>query len=289
VRSDGTLPVAVDDASRAVLDRVVRVAASELTVLFTGEEGAGKRTFAAWLHAQSRRGRRPLVRVGCQAVSEAQLEGELFGIESGPDARAGALETADGGALLLENVDALPASLESRLMHALEYAQVYRVGSITARRARVRFLATARRRPEGRDLVRRLAGAVIEIPSLRARPADVEPLARRFATSSSSLDFAASALEALQAHTWPGNVGELRAAVERAVVTASDGRIEARDLDLPAHAPPSELALHADVEQLERARIEAALAATGGNRSRAARALGIARNTLLARLKTYGL
>jgi hypothetical protein len=287
VRNEGTLPVAVDDASRAVLERVGRVAASELPVLFTGEEGTGKRTFAAWLHAQSKRGRRPLVRVGCQAISEAQLEGELFGIESGPDARAGALETADGGAILLENVDALPASLESRLMHVLEYAQVYRVGSITARRARVRFLATARRRPEGRDLVRRLAGAVIEVPPLRARPADIEPLARRFATWSGSHDFAPGALEALQAHAWPGNVGELRVAVERAIATTTGGRIEAKDLDLP-HAA-SGLALHADVEQLERARIEAALAATGGNRSRAARALGIARNTLLARLKTYGL
>jgi transcriptional regulator with AAA-type ATPase domain len=294
-REDGSLPAAADDASRAVLERVVRLAASELPVLFTGEEGTGKRTFAAWLHQQSRRARRPLVRVTCQAVSEAQLEGELFGIESGPDAREGALEIADGGTLLIDHVDELPAAFESRLMHVLEYGQVYRAGSITPRRARVRFLATARRRPEGRDIVRRLAGAVVEVPPLRARPADIEPLARRFATTSTlrakneGIAFAPDALDALRAYEWPGNVGELRLTVERAIVSANDGRIQVSDLDLPASVPPSGLALHADVERLERDRIESALAASGGNRSRAARALGIARNTLLARLKAYGL
>jgi DNA-binding NtrC family response regulator len=290
----GFAPVAVDSASRAVEDRVLRLAASDLAVLFTGDEGVGKRTFAALLHARSKTGRGPLVRVSCQAATEAQLEGALFGIEGGAGARAGALERADGGTILIEHLNALPASFEARLIHVLEFAQVYRVGSVAPRRARVRFLATARHRPEGRDLVRRLAGAVVEIPPLRARPADIEPLARRFVAESvvgrvEAMTFAPEALEALMAYDWPGNGRELRIAVERAVVSANEGRILVRDLDLPAPGGAPTGALHDDVERLERQRIEGALAASGGNRSRAARTLGIARNTLLARLKAYGI
>ena len=287
-------PVAMDPASQAIVARVIRLATSELPVLFTGEEGVGKRALAAWLHAQSRRARAPFVRVSCQAVSEAQLEVELFGIQSGPDARAGALEGADGGTILIEHMNALPSSFEPRLIHVIEYAQVYRPGSVTPRRARVRFLATARRRPDGRDLVRRLAGAVVDVPPLRARPADIEPLARRFAAASTldrmeALDFAPDALEALRTYDWPGNVRELRIAIECAGLSARSGRIQARDLDLPERGTATLGALHDDVERLERHRIESALAASGGNRSRAARTLGIARNTLLARLKAYGL
>ncbi len=299
--SAGEAPIAVAAETRAVIERVVRLAASDLPVLFTGEDGAGKRTFATWLHVQSRAGRRKLVRVSCLAVSEAQLEGELFGIESGPDARAGALESADGGTILIEHVNALPASFEPRLIHVLEYGQAYRAGSITPRSARVRFLATALRRPEGRDLVRRLAGAVVEVPPIRDRAADIEPLARLFLAAAASralgapadrgdrLDFTAEAVEALRAYDWPGNVGEIRLAVERAVATASGGQIDVPDLDLPPRSGVAVGALHDDVERLERRRIESALAASNGNRSRAARALGIARNTLLARLKQYGL
>lgn len=287
-------PIAVAIATRTVVDRVLRLAVSELPVLFTGEDGAGKRTFATCLHAQSRGAGNPLVRVSCLATNEAQLERELFGIESGPDAGPGALESADGGTILIEHVNALPASFEPRLLHVLEYGKVYRAGSVTPRAARVRFLATALRRPEGRTLVRRLAGAVVEVPPIRERMADVEPLARKFllharANRAPGLDFTPEALEALRGYEWPGNVGEIRLAVERAVATQSDGRIHARDLDLPVKSAFVTGALHDDVERLERQRIESALAASKGNRSRAARALGIARNTLLARLKAYGL
>jgi len=312
---DGVPPVAEDPATRAVLDRVIRLAGSELPVLFTGEDGAGKGTFAAWLHAQSRCGHRALVRVSCQGATEAQLEVELFGIERGPDARPGALESADGGTILIEHLNALPTSFEPRLIHVLEFGQVYRHGSITPRHARVRFLATARRRPEGRDLVRRLAGAVVEVPPIRSRPGDIEPLARRFLAAARSrsnppasdagpvqrlrpdvalpstgrdLDFTADALCALRAYDWPGNAGEVCQAVERGILSSNDGQIQVADLDLPARVAASGTALHDAVELLERQRIESALAASGGNRSRAARALGIARNTLLARLKTYG-
>jgi DNA-binding NtrC family response regulator len=312
---DGVPPVAEDPATRAVLERVMRLAGSELPVLFTGEDGAGKGTFAAWLHAQSRCGHRALVRVSCLGATEAQLEVELFGIERGPDARPGALESADGGTILIEHLNALPLSFEPRLIHVLEFGQVYRHGSITPRHARARFLATARRRPEGRDLVRRLAGAVVDVPPIRSRSGDIEPLARRFLAASrsrsspppsesgpvqrirpdfalrsspSELELTEDAVRALRAYDWPGNAGEVRLAVERGVVSSNDGRIQVADLDLPMRAADSGTALHDAVELLERQRIESALAASGGNRSKAARALGIARNTLLARLKAYG-
>jgi DNA-binding NtrC family response regulator len=265
-----------------------------LAVLFTGDEGVGKRTFAAFLHARSKVSRGPFVRVSCQPTTPAQLEAALFGIESGPGAGAGALERADRGTLVIEHLNALPAAFEARLIHVLEFAQVYRLGSVAPRRARVRFLATAPRRPEGRDLVRRLAGAVVEVPPLRARAADIEALARRFVSETvvgraEGMTFAPDALDALKTYDWPGNGRELRIAVERAVVSANEGIILARDLDLPARSDTRGGALHDDVGRLERQRIESALAATGGNRSRAARALGIARNTLLARLKVYGM
>jgi DNA-binding NtrC family response regulator len=221
-------------------------------------------------------------------MSEEQLAVELFGIEADEGARSGAVEAADGGALLLENIESLPAALEPRLAHALDYGQVYRAGSISPRRARVRFVATARRRPEGRDLLRKIAGAVVEVPPLRARPADIEPLARSFA-SGSQLEFAPETLAALRGCAWPGNVAELRLAVDRAVALASGGRIEPHDLDLPAPASSADQTLRVGVAALERDRIEAALTLSGGNRSRAARALGIARNTLLARIKAFGL
>ncbi len=282
-------PIAADDVSRTILERVARLAPTEFPVLFLGEDGVGKCTFAAYLHAQSRRARAAFVRVSCRAMSEAQLEAELFGVESdgARSAREGALEAADGGTMLLEHIDALPVGIESRLLHALEYGQSFRVGGITPRRARVRLLATASRRTERRDLMRRLAGAVIDVPPLRARPGDIEPLARAFAGETGHIN--ADAVQALQAHAWPGGVRELKTTIERALLARPSRVIRLEDLELKLDAPPAGQALHADVQQLERARIEEALAKSGGNRSQAAKSLGIARNTLLARLKGYGL
>jgi DNA-binding NtrC family response regulator len=267
---------------------VGRLAASDLPALFVGEEGVGKRLLAATLHARSRHARRALVRVSCEAVSDAVLEAALFGAD-GADGRSGALEAADGGALLLEHVEALPTSLEPRLTHALEYGQTYRVGSTTPRRVHVRLVATARHRQTSfveRVLVGRLASVVVDVPPLRARTGDVEALARGFA---GARELAPEAIEALRAHPWPGNVRELRATVERTLHTATARVVGAEDLDLPPLPTTPPPALRAEVERLERERIEAALAAHGGNRSRAARALGIARNTLLTRLRSYGL
>jgi transcriptional regulator with AAA-type ATPase domain len=283
--------VAEDPVSRALLGRLERLASTDLPVLLSGESGVGKRTLACWLRARSRRARGPFVQVRCGALPEAQLEAELFGLD-GED-RPGALESADGGTLLVERVELLPPSCQERLAHALEYAQVYRVGSTVRRSVRVRLLATTTRAPARRDPLRRLAPAVVDVPSLRERPADVEPLARRLAAAGAvdrvSIDFTEEAIAALRAHDWPGNVRELRAVVERAALLAQGERIEAADLDLPAPAAGSVRALRDEVDDLERERIEAALAASGGNRSRAARALGIARNTLLVRLRGYGL
>jgi two-component system response regulator AtoC len=283
-------PVAEDAVSLALKARVSRLAANDLPVLFVGEEGTGKSTWAAWAHAQSKRARRPLIRVACETMSAAQLESALFG--EGDGERSGAIEAADGGSLLLEHAEALPASLEARLAHVLEYAQTYRVRSTTPRRVRVRVLATARRRIDS-EMLRRLASVVVEVPPLRARRDDIAPLARRFVAAScatfnrAAVELTPGALDTLRDHAWPGNARALRIAVDRAVASTDAPRLEAATLELPSasHEPS---ALHEDVQNLERERITSALAAHGGNRSRAARALGIARNTLLARLRAYG-
>ena len=282
-------PIAEDAVSVALKARIARLAENDLPVLFVGEEGTGKSTWAAWMHAQSKRARRPLVRVACDTMSEAQVESALFG--EGDGERSGAIEAADGGALLLEHVDALPASLEARLAHVLEYAQTYRLRSTTPRRVRVRVLATARRRIDS-EMLRRLASVVVEVPPLRARRDDVAPLARRFAEAACAalnrpvVELTEGALDTLRDHAWPGNTRALRIAIDRAIASTDAARLDAAALNLPsASREPS--ALHDDVDNLERERIAAALAAHGGNRSRAAKALGIARNTLLARLRVY--
>jgi ActR/RegA family two-component response regulator len=288
---DGVELIAESTAGLELKARASRLAQTAFPLLFVGEEGTGKRVLAAWVHAKSKLGRRPLVRIACDTMLEAQLEAAIFGEDGGDSCRA--IEAADGGAMLLERIDALPAALEARLAHVLEYGQTYRVGSTTPRRVRVRVLATARRRVD-REMLRRLASVVVEVPPLRGRRDDIAPLARAFtasacvATGRPPMELSAGAIDVLRKHPWPGNVRALRIAIERAVASTAGPRIDEAALDLSPAAREAS-ALRDEVETLERERIAAALETHGGNKSRAARALGIARNTLLTRIRTYGI
>jgi two-component system, NtrC family, response regulator AtoC len=303
----------------AVYDMVTRVAASDAPVLLLGESGSGKEVIAQVVHARSPRSGGPLVRLNCAAFSESLLESELFGYERGAftgaqTAKPGLLETASGGTVFLDEIGEMSPTLQAKLLRVLEDRQVLRVGGLRPRPLDVRFLAATNRDLEvevtrsgfRKDLYYRLSGITVEIPPLRRRQAEIEPLARLFVADASARAgkhrapaLTAEALDALRAYDWPGNVRELRNVIERAVLLCDADHIERCHLPLDkllcsiaapdeASAPPPG-DLRAELQRVERSMIARALDVCGGNQSQAARMLGIARNTLLARIRDYGL
>ncbi len=234
-------PICADPAMKNLFDLAARVAAGTISVLVTGESGAGKEVLARAIHAASPRARGPLIEVNCAAISEQLIESELFGHERGSftgaaGAKAGLIEAGSGGTLFLDEIGELSATAQAKLLRVVEDRRVLRVGATEARPVDVRFVAATNRDLEaevaaGRfrgDLYYRLAGVVLEVPPLRERRADIEPLARAFvAAAARSLarpapQLAPDALAALVAHDWPGNVRELRNAIERAVLLGGD-------------------------------------------------------------------
>jgi len=297
-----------------------RVAKSAISVILEGETGVGKEVAARRLHALSGRSAGPFVAINCGAISESLLESELFGYEKGAftgaaQAKIGLIEAAHGGTVFFDEVGDMPAPLQMRLLRVLEQREVLRVGGVQPRCVDVRVVSATHRElgeevRAGRfrqDLWFRLNGITLRLPPLRARRDAVERLAGEFAAEAAAENgarevphFTAEALEALRAHPWPGNVRELKNVVRRAVVLADGGEIGRAHLQLDPvmpplaaatqpvdHAEPAEL--KAELRDLERQRILAVLESCGGNQTRAAKQLGIARGTLIARIAEYGL
>jgi transcriptional regulator with AAA-type ATPase domain len=283
------------------LERVIsRIAAGSISVLLLGETGVGKEMMAEKIHALSPRSKKPLVRLHCGALPEALLESELFGHAKGAftgavESKPGLLETAQEGSVLLDEVGELPPSIQVKLLRVLDSRQVLRVGGLQPRDLDVRFIAATNRDLEAevqrgtfrQDLYFRLNGIALTVPPLRERRSEIEPLARTFlAQAGAHVTLSPEAVAQLQAYAWPGNIRELRNAIERAALLCTDGIIRPEHLPLSsaASAPP---AISADPD--ERQRILDALAASGGNQTEAARVLGISRNTLLSRLTAHGI
>ncbi len=290
----------------AVLDVI---AATELRVLLLGETGVGKDVVARAIHARSRRAAKPYLAINCGAFPESMLEAELFGYEKGAftganQAKPGLFEATHGGTVLLDEVGELAPTTQVRLLRVLESGEVIRLGSVAPRRVDVRVIAATHRDLRAmiaagqfrQDLYFRLDGTTLTIPPLRERVADIEPLARTFAAAmAASLgrtapDLEPSAIAALEAHAWPGNIRELKNVVERAVALRA-GSIRASDLtlDAPAPVPDADQPLWNELEQVERKRVIDALAAAAGNQTAAAKQLGIARTTLIRRIEYFGL
>lgn len=299
-------------AMERVREAVARVAAApRTTVLILGESGVGKELVAREIHARSARADGPFVALNCAAIAPELLEAELFGYEGGAftgavaRGRDGLYAAAEGGTLFLDEVGELAPALQAKFLRVLQEKTYRRVGATSDTVADVRILAATNRDLEveiaaghfREDLYYRLNVLSISVPPLRERRDDVALLAEhmraRFAAELGldSPGFEAEALEQLRAHAWPGNVRELKNTVERALLHAREGYITANDLGLVAgDGALSAGALEGlTLEAAERVLIERALERCGGNRSQAARELGVNRVTLYKKLRAWGI
>jgi DNA-binding NtrC family response regulator len=292
-------------ALRQTLDQAARVASHrDVTVLIGGETGTGKELLARAIHYGGPRAPHPFVEINCAAIPATLLESELFGHERGAftgaiAAKPGLFELAHGGTLFLDEIGALPLELQPKLLRALESRTIRRVGGQQGRQVDVRVigathldLAAAAARGEFReDLFYRLNVVALVLPPLRERDGDIELLAETFlARIAAGYGLPVPALPpelraALRAYAWPGNIRELRNAIERALVLSPRGTLRAEEL-IPAPPRTSArgsqpgLPFPATIDVLIRAAAQAMLELAGGNKSEAARRLGISRPRL---------
>ena len=288
--------VFADAASERVLALACQVARSELPVLVTGPNGAGKEKIAEIVHANSPVRGGPFVALNCGALPAELIEAELFGSEAGAytgaqRAREGKFEAADGGTLFLDEIGTLPPAGQIKLLRVLETGAFQRLGGNRERQVKVRIVsatnADLRAQIGGgqfrEDLFYRLNAIELALPPLAERQDDILPLARHFLPPGKQLGEDAAA--ALLAHRWPGNVRELRNTIQRAALLAPAATLAARDLGLE----PATATSPASADEPDRADIEAALQRTGGVMSQAAAELGLSRQALYRRLERLGI
>jgi DNA-binding NtrC family response regulator len=313
--------IAVSPSMKRLFAQLRAVTASDRTILLCGESGTGKELLADAIHAHSPRANKPFVRFSCAALQPTVLESELFGHEKGSFTgairqKAGRFELADGGTMLLDEVDDIPTDLQVKLLRVVEQQEFERVGGETPVRVDVRLICTTKRDllalvKEGRfreDLYYRLNVINVVIPPLRSRPDDIPVLVNHFLEKHAKLvgerklSLSASALDELMRHAWPGNVRELEHVVERAMafcngreirpehvlpLGAAGGDATARlPADLPAEAMPG---LNETLADIERRMILLALRQSNQNQARAAQRLGIPRTTLRDKMAKYSI
>jgi DNA-binding NtrC family response regulator len=309
---------------KEVLRLVQRVAPSETSVLITGESGTGKELVAQAIHRFSPRSQKAFIDLNCAALQDTLLESELFGYEAGAFSGArtrklGLLELADGGTLFLDEIMEMPSQLQSKLLRALETRTFFRVGGVKKVEVDVRLIAATNRDPgqavaEGvfrNDLLYRINSFAIDIPPLRERREDIEPLTHHLLQQVGGInppELTQPVLEALMNYSWSGNVRQLRNCLERAALLADNGRITVREL------PPEVMnkidgprvsvsyngaqtgvvgSFHnsssTNLRDVERQQILSALEKTGWHRGKTAELLGISPSTLYRRLREYDL
>jgi DNA-binding NtrC family response regulator len=307
------LPTFIAEAPsmKAVRETIERVAASDASVLITGEHGSGKEIVASLLHRLSERASRPLVTMNAGGLSEGVAESELFGHVKGAftDARTdriGCFELADEGTLFLDEIANMPIKLQPKLLRVLQTGEVQRVGSSRVTYVNVRVLSATNADLSAEiagggfreDLFYRLNTVVIHLPPLRERREDIRPLAEHYLTMYAARyrrefdGFDRFARQALESHLWPGNVRQLAHAVERAVLMAGGSQISAADLGIQAEASSADAAPREhemSLEQAEKVFIQKALARHGGDVRKTAEQLGMSRSALYRRLQHFGL
>ncbi len=295
---------------RELLDRVVRVAPTDATILLSGESGTGKELIARALHAASRRSGKPFVPVNCAAITETLLESELFGHARGAftgatRARRGLFEEASGGTLFIDEIGETAPGCQAKLLRAIQEGEIRRVGESLPVNVDVRVIAASNQNlvvavAEKRfreDLFYRLNVVPLRVPPLRERREDVPPLAQHFLEqyakrTGERKTLTPTALQKLVAYPWPGDVRELENMIEQAAALAphstlsdADIRFEVADLGLGARTAQT---LAEAVEAAERRAIENALARNGGDLARVAKELAVSSTTLWRKMKRLG-
>jgi len=335
-----------DPAMRQVFEQIKLLAPSDLTVLILGETGTGKEVAAAALRHWSKRRAQPFVTINCASLPESIAESELFGHDRGAfsgaaQAKPGLLESAPGGTVFLDEIGDLSSPVQAKLLRVLETRKLTRLGSVQERSIDVRIVAATHRDLSGairagrfrQDLYYRLSAAVVHLPPLRTRPAELPVMARAFLDEACRKlgrpvpALSAGALDRLKAHDWPGNVRELKNLLENLAATVLEPVIHSQHLAtrmgpsasspamMPMSMPPSAVpetepgapasfsdpddvtvANASDIQPLaeanrafERKQIEHALQATRGNKTQAARLLGVPLRTFMEKVKRHGL
>jgi len=298
------------EALRHVFTLIDKVAATDANILITGANGTGKELVARAIHRKSDRSAKPFVRVDMGALTGTLFESELFGHVKGAftdarEDRPGRFEIASGGTLFLDEIGNLPLDLQAKILTALQNRQVIRVGSNKIREIDIRLIcATNISLPDmvrggafRQDLLYRINTVEINIPPLRNRIDDIEPLAAHFLGiygrkyRKEIARISGAGLEKLKRYDWPGNVRELQHSVERAVIMSGGKILQPEDFLLP-RPEENENGLTMDclnLEEMEKVVIRRALERFGGNISLAARQLGLSRAALYRRLERYGL
>lgn len=305
--SSGASPIFQSASMKAVLRTAERVAPSDVSVLITGESGTGKEVVADLLHALSPRSKGPFIKINCAALPRELIESELFGSMKGAYTgaqadREGLFRQAEGGTLLLDELSEMPADTQSKLLRVLQEKEYRPVGGRTSFKADCRIIATTNRIVEDairdgklrEDLFYRISAILLNLPPLRERREDILPLAtaflKRYAAQAGRVinGFSPAAAERLKKYDWPGNVRQLQNEVQRAVLMCDVRTVDIDDLSVAApgvaSSPENNLTL---MEAMERNTIIQMLKDTQGNKFETARRLGIGRQTLYNKIKSY--
>jgi DNA-binding NtrC family response regulator len=317
----GSYPIIYKSSSmKSILNLVSRSAGSDATVLITGESGTGKELLARLIHQTGKRKDKPFVTVNIAALPESLMESELFGYVKGAftgagQERKGRFEEANGGTLFIDEVGEIPGSIQVKLLRTLQFGQIQRVGENTTRNLDVRIIAATNRKltqmvREGSfrsDLFWRINVIHITVPPLRERKEDIPPLVEHFIdkfnkkNGKSIRGITREALDSLMHHSFPGNVRELENIIERAVIMTRSSSLSVRDLsiledenggactELSDHTPLPDKSYEDQMRSFEKGLITRALAHAEGNRSLAARNLGISERRLRSRLEILGM
>lgn len=302
-------------AMQPVFDTIEKVAVTDANVLILGENGTGKELVARAIHRSSKRNNEDFVKVDLGAIPESLFESELFGHVKGAftdakEDKPGRFEIASGGTLFLDEIGNVPLQLQAKLLSALQNRTITRVGSTKSIPIDIR-LVSATNMPlyemteEGtfrQDLLYRINTVEILIPPLRERPEDINAISKHYLNTyvekynKCCYSFTNDALDKMLAYSWPGNIRELQHAVERAVIMSDGDELDAPDILMKSQTAtassvgsPVKVQPTLNVEELEKQAIQTAIRKHSGNLSKAAKELGMGRNTLYRKLEKYGL
>ncbi len=294
--------IGASEKMREIFSLIEKVAPSDATVLITGESGTGKDLAARLLHQMSHRAEKPFISINCGAIPASIIESQLFGHEKGSftgaiERMSGLIEQANGGTLFLDEIGEMPLELQTRLLQVIESKKVRRIGGKEEIEVDFRLIAATNKElqrlaADGRfreDLFYRLYVIPIHLTPLRERGDDLKILAQRFIKDLSvpraMTKLTDAAIEKLASHDWPGNVRELKNVIQRAILFSTSTTLDAKDI---SYAPiETKAAGDANLENKERDTIIASLIKFGGNQTKAATELGIARTTLSAKVLKY--